>query len=475
MQLANTNHTAQQRIERAYVRCMQIPKLRFFGSMLLHGETTCTDAVPTAATDGVNTYFNPEFVQTLDDKELMFVVIHECMHKVYKHLFIWKKLREKYALLTNMANDYVINPMIRDLDPEEQFLRVPRYKDGPKKGEVMCLIDDNFEGMDTKQVVDILRKENEETEPEGPGPGPSRPPFQPPKGSIVEPGDPIDRRKKGEDREGAGGGEPGDPIDGEGEGEDGEGNSYSPKIMKRAEDQHDDHNYDEGKTTEELETANNELERAIRQAAEMAGTGTDGIARTVMKLLAVQTPWQDILAEFIKQQVKGGGQSTWRKYNRRLIGSDIYMPSMLNERAGSMVVAIDTSGSIPIELLTKFLSELKVIVTDVVPEKLHLMYWGSTVCAEETYDEMSYATLEDYTKPMGGGGTEPACVQKWVNDGVKTGAYQNLDAVIIFTDGYFYGNREGDWEKLGIPVLWAVTEQGNDAFTPTFGSLIKVK
>ena len=464
MQLANTNHTAQQRIERAYVRCMQIPKLRFFGSMLLHGETTCTDAVPTAATDGVNTYFNPEFVQTLDDKELMFVVIHECMHKVYKHLFIWKKLREKYALLTNMANDYVINPMIRDLDPEERFLCVPRYKDGPKKGKPMCLIDDNFEGMDTKQVVDILRKENEDKEPTG---------LIDPSLSAT-PSQPMGGGEEGEGGEGGEGGEeePGDPIDGE----DGEGNSYSPKIMERAEDQHDDHNYDEGKTIEEIETANNELDRAIRQAAEIAGTGSNGIARAVVKLLAVETPWQDILAEFVKQQVKGGGQSTWRKYNRRLIGSDIYMPSMLDERAGSMVVAIDTSGSVSQDIVTKFLSELKAIVTDVTPEKLHLLYWDSTVCAEETYDEMSYATLEDSTKPIGGGGTTPACVQEWVSARVQTGNYQNLNAVIIFTDGYFYGDRQGEWEQLGIPVLWAVLEHGGNAeFIPTFGSLIKVK
>ena len=431
MQLVNTNHTAQQRIERAYVRCMQIPKLRFFGSMLLHGETTCTDAVPTAATDGINTYFNPEFVQTLDDKELLFVAIHECMHKVYKHLFIWKKLRKEDPLLTNMANDYVINPMIRDLDPEERFLCIPRYKDGPKKGEVMCLIDDNFEGMDTKQVIDILRKENEEN-PQGEG----------------DEGD-----------EGDAGGDS-DP-------------EYSEKIMKRAEDQHDDHNYGEDGDTEE---ASIELDRAIRQAVEVAGAGADGVAREIMKLLAVETPWQDILAEFIKQQVKGGGQTTWRKYNRRLIGSDIYMPSMLDERAGSMVVAIDTSGSIPQDILTKFLSELKAIVTDVVPEKLHLMYWGSTVCAEETYDEMTYANLEDSTKPKGGGGTRPACVQERVGDGVKTGAYQNLDAVIVLTDGYFYGDKQGEWEQLGIPVLWAVLEHGGNAsFTPKFGSLIKVK
>lgn len=456
MQLVNTNHTAQQRIERAYVRCMQIPKLRFFGSMLLHGETTCTDDVPTAATDGINTYFNPEFVQTLGDKELMFVVIHECMHKVYKHLFIWKKLREEDPLLTNMANDYVINPMIRDLDPGERFLRVPRYEDGPKKGEVMCLIDDKFEGMDTKQVFDVLRKENEEKEPEGSqGPGPSPPPSQPKK-----------KGKNKEDPKGSGKG------GGEGKEED-SGPEYSEKIKKRAEDQHDDHNYGEDEGTE---AANNELDRAIRQAIEVAGAGADGVAREVMKLLAVETPWQDILAEFIKQQVKGGGQTTWRKYNRRLIGSDIYMPSMLDERAGSMVVAIDTSGSISQDIVTKFLSELKAIVTDVVPEKLHLMYWGSTVCAEETYDDMSYATLEDSTKPIGGGGTRPTCVQEWVGDGVKTGTYQNLDAIIIFTDGYFHGDRQGEWEQLGIPVLWAVLEHGGNAeFTPAFGSLIKVK
>lgn len=430
MQLVNTNHTAQQRIERAYVRCMQIPKLRFFGSMLLHGETTCTDAVPTAATDGINTYFNPEFVQTLDDKELLFVAIHECMHKVYKHLFIWKKLRKEDPLLTNMANDYVINPMIRDLDPEERFLCIPRYKDGPKKGEVMCLIDDKFEGMDSKQVFGVLKKENEEN-PQGGG------------------------------DEGDAGGDS-DPD-----------SEYSEKIMKRAEDQHDDHNYGEDGDTEE---ASIELDRAIRQAVEVAGAGADGVAREIMKLLAVETPWQDILAEFIKQQVKGGGQTTWRKYNRRLIGSDIYMPSMLDERAGSMVVAIDTSGSIPQDILTKFLSELKAIVTDVVPEKLHLMYWGSTVCAEETYDEMTYANLEDSTKPKGGGGTRPACVQERVGDGVKTGAYQNLEAVIVLTDGYFYGDKQGEWEQLGIPVLWAVLEHGGNAsFTPKFGSLIKVK
>mgnify|MGYP003651557035 CR=1 FL=1 len=464
MQVIEHRYTAQQRVERTHVRCMQIPKLRFFGSMLLHGETIFTDDISTAATDGVNTYYNPAFVQTLDDKELMFVVLHECMHKVYKHMVIWKKLREKDALLTNMANDYVINPMIRDLDPQEQFLRVPRYKDGPKKGEPACLLDDQFINMDSKQVVDILEQENKEPridppqwgdEPGGGGPHPPGPGKPPPPGGGSKSGTEGEEEKEGEG--------------------DSELEGYSEKIKKRAEDQHDDHNYDEEKTAEELEKDNNELDRAIRQAAEIAGTGSDGIAKDVVKLLAVETPWQEILAEFIKQQVKGGGQTTWRKYNRRLIGSDIYMPSMLDEKAGQMVVAMDTSGSVFSDI-DKFLSELKTIVMDVVPEKVHLVYWDSYVQGEETYDEMSYSNLEDSTKPKGGGGTEPSCVLKQVEDKILTGEYQDINAVIIFTDGYFYGDREGDWKKLGIPVLWAVIQDGgNSDFEPEFGNLITVK
>jgi predicted metal-dependent peptidase len=475
MGLQNPEYTAQQRVERTHVRCMQIPKLRFFGSMLLHGETIFTDEVPTAATDGINTYYNPVFVQTLDDKELMFVVLHECMHKVYKHLFIWKKLREKYALLTNMANDYVINPMIRDLDPDEKFLRVPRYKEGPKKGMPACLLDDQFINMDTKQVVDILLLENEEkqgTVPKKGKKGVTPPPVPPGKNGPCPPGgypippnddDDNETEEPEEDEEKFHHSNKKGPA------------KYSEKIKKRAEDQHDDHNYDEEKTAEELEKTNNELDRAIRQAAEVAGTGSDGIAKAVVKLLAVETPWQEILAEFIKQQVKGGGQTTWRKYNRRLIGSDIYMPSMLDEKAGQMVVAMDTSGSVFSDI-DKFLSEFKTIAMDVMPEKVHLVYWDYSVQGEETYDEMSYANLEDSTKPIGGGGTDPSCVFRQVEDKILTGEYQDINAVIIFTDGYFYGDIEGDWEKLGIPVLWAVIERGgNSEFIPTFGSLITIK
>ena len=63
---------------------------------------------------------------------------------------------------------------------------------------------------------------------------------------------------------------------------------------------------------------------------------------------------------------------------------------------------------------------------------------------------------------------------KHVEEKITSGEYQDINAVIIFTDGYF--GDEGKWEKLGIPVLWAVVQDdGNSDFEPEFGSLIKVK
>ena len=445
-------YSADKRLQRAHVQLMQIPKLRFFGSLATFGKVELATNVSTAATDGINTFYNSDFIQTLDDKELLFVVIHECMHKAYKHLIIWKHLRAKNPLLANMATDYVINLKIRDIDPQEKYIRLPTHKDGEKKGQPACLIDDNFKKMNTNEVFIILEKENSEKKdkPEKSGEGDSG------EGESGEVG-------SGED----------DSENHEGSGS--QGDEYSDKIKKRAEDAHDEHNYDETqRTEEEVKKIDNELDRAIRQATEVAGKGGAQTSREFSDLLRVETPWEEILAEFIKQQVTGDSESTWRQFNRRLIGSDIYMPSMLNEQAGSMAVAIDTSGSISQDIVTKFLSELKAIVTDVVPEKLHLMYWDSQICREETYTEMDYADLENSTKPRGGGGTNPACVSRFICSCLNTGEYQNLDAVIIFTDGYFY--NEGEWEKLGIPVLWAVLKEGGDpSFQPKFGSLIKVK
>ena len=430
--------TAEQRVQRAHVVMMDTKKLRFFGALSLYGDIIInTDVTATAATNGIDTWFNPEFVQTLDDKELMFVAIHEQMHKTFKHSVVWQHLRDQDELLTCMACDYVINLKIQDIDPNGEFMRMPTIKDGDKKGQLNGLIDEAYRDMNTQQVFDILYQKNQ---------------LQPP------PPPPPPGKKSGNDGD--------HPTNSQGQ-----NGTYSEDILEEAEKMHDDHNYDEeGKSVEELEEIAEELDRAIRQSVEVAGDGAGEFASTIKKLLEVNTPWEELLADFIHSVCKGNDITSYRRYNKRLIGSDILMPHTIGESIGDIVVAIDTSASISQDAVDTFLSEVKVIVEDVTPDKVHLLYWDTRMAAHEQYDESNYDTLLDITKPRGGGGTDPVCVVEYVENNIIQDS--NVECVLFLTDAYVGGLLEDVWGQLEYPIMWAVCPGGYQSFNPRVGQVI---
>jgi predicted metal-dependent peptidase len=49
---------------------------------------------------------------------------------------------------------------------------------------------------------------------------------------------------------------------------------------------------------------------------------------------------------FIMSSTRGNDEYTWRKFNKRQVANDLYLPSIYNETLGEVVIAIDTSGSI---------------------------------------------------------------------------------------------------------------------------------
>jgi predicted metal-dependent peptidase len=344
----------------------------FFGALSMYGKNTIsTDITATAATNGIDTAYNPDFVQELDNKELLFIVLHEQMHKAYKHLSTWKHLVKEDALLANMAMDYVINLKLVDLDPQGRLFTMPTFKEGEKKGQPQGLIDEAYRDMDTQQVFNDLKQKNKQ-------------PTQPP---TNEGGKPC-------------------PDD------------YSEEIKERMKHHLDDHNWDEKASDEEIEKTEVELDRAIRQCIEAVGDGAGDFVTQLKADIEVVTPWEELLADFIQSVCKGSDISSFRRYNKRLIGSDILMPHTLGEQIGEVVVAIDTSASVGQETIDQFLSEVKVIVEDVLPEKVHLMYWDTAVASHEIYDENDYDVLTETIKPMGGGGTDPLCVAEYVEDNI---------------------------------------------------------
>lgn len=83
----------------------------FIGSIAMNMPFRITEEIPTAATDGKQVMFNPDFCEPLTDEELKFLVAHECFHPMLEHNFR-RNNRDGYKW--NMAGDYVINKLLTD-------------------------------------------------------------------------------------------------------------------------------------------------------------------------------------------------------------------------------------------------------------------------------------------------------------------------------------------------------------------------
>lgn len=153
-QQLNTPPTAEQRVVKAVVAILNEDRFKPLSGVLMLGSRGMADDKPhvtTAATDGKDEYYCREFVDTLSDPELRFLILHETFHKLYRHLVTWAHLYKIDARLANMACDFVINLLIVDM-----------CRDGfavmPKGG----LLDKAFRDMDVAQVFWMLHEKQEE-------------------------------------------------------------------------------------------------------------------------------------------------------------------------------------------------------------------------------------------------------------------------------------------------------------------------
>ena len=428
--------TVEQRIERCHVQLMKDKNYCLFSGIFMIGKVTVTDdPFMTAGTNGRDVVYGRQFMERLNDKQINFVVIHEAMHKAYRHMTTWQALSDENHALANAAMDYVINLQIADADTESNMVEFPTDEDGNKIG----LIDEKYRGMDTKQVYELLKKEFKEIDGDKPrrGEGGS--------GGSGQPDNPSDRRR---DKPSSGGG-------------------GGKEEMERR--QHDKHDWENAKKLDEEDKK--ELERdidhALREGAILAGKLKGNVPRGIDELLHPKVDWRAALREFLKSAMLGRDQTSWRRPNRRFIGMDIVMPMLISEKAHTFVNGIDTSGSIGGEPLTQFASEVKSICDELMPEAMEVLYWDTAVAQHETYRGAEIANFWTETKPKGGGGTDPDCIPKYIKE-------KDLkpQAIIMLTDGYFYKHDTQAWGG-SAPVLWCVI--GNKNFQPKVGSVVYVE
>ena len=386
----------ERKLRKVKVGLMRRPEFALWSGVMMVGTTTLSDDIPTAYTNGRDEVYGRQLVKDLNEKELGFVILHETLHKAFRHLTTWRKLFNEDAKLANAACDYVINLMLVEMDPNEQHIAFPM-----KEGERFGLYDGKYKGMNARQVFNALKQEQQS------GDG------------------------------GQGGG------DGDGGGNGGGQQGFDEHDWGAAQDLSPE-------DTKELER---EIDRAIRQGQithqKMVGKGNGNIDRAVGELLAPKIDWREVLREFVSTVCAAKDASSWRRVNRRFIGSDVYLPTMIGERVGRIVVGVDTSGSISGSEITRFLSEVQCITDTVRPETLDLIYWDSRVAGHEVYGETGadMNSLAAYTRPKGGGGTDPTSMMRYLEQ-------EKIEpqCIIMLTDGEIY-NWGNEWNA---PILWTI-------------------
>ena len=159
--------------------------------------------------------------------------------------------------------------------------------------------------------------------------------------------------------------------------------------------------------------------------------------------------WREALRDFVSASCKGKDEYTWRKFNRRMLANDMYLPTVENETIGEVIVAIDTSGSIGQEQINEFASELVSICEAVEPEMVRILWWDTKVHGQQIFKD-NYANIGSMLKPQGGGGTRVSSVSEYINK-----EKLKAECVIVFTDGYLESDVK--WE-ISSPTLWMITE-----------------
>ena len=385
--------TAEQRIQKAHIAMMNDPKYCLYSGIFMMGKTEVLDTgCPTAYTNGRDVKYGRKFVDKLSDPELKGLILHENLHKAFRHMTVWEDLHKQDHRKANMACDYVINLMIYDLDPNGINVKLPEGG----------LLDEQYRGMDAGTVFRLLKDKKE-------------------KGRGKTPSDDTDESSSGDGEESL-----------------------------------DEHGWDDAKemSTEEREKLARDIDQALRQGALLAGKMKGNMPREIADLLEAKVDWREALREFVSSYCADKDVSTWRKPNRRWVDRDIYMPTLIGETIGRLVVAIDMSGSIGTEEIGKFLGELMSICQSVTPEGIDLLYWDTEVCQHEKYEAGQYDALLTTTKPAGGGGTVAACIPKYIRDrGIKA------ECCVVLTDGHVY-----EWgDSWPCPVLWGITTKGINA------------
>lgn len=399
----------------------------------------------TMATDGKSLFWSPVWVASVSVFITSFVVLHELLHVVLKHPL---RRGDKDPEVWNIACDYVVNAYIvfmglrkkanGDSYTVEEFKSYARHiiacptdwlVDEVYHMPADGLFDARFYGMSADAVYKILIKEGTKPEPEG--------------GDGDGDGD--------GDGSGVGDDTPEDGVGG--------GSTYAPTptAEDNVKENHplpdwgnvEDATGDDGEalTAEELAEVEKTLDNQIATAVEVAkgrGQMPAGIAEAVDANNTASQDWQDVLSDFLSDQVPS--DLTFDRTNRYYSTDQFIMPAVSKEGIGNIAIFADASGSVTQKEFSQFMSDISDITDELLPESVTLIQFD-TKCAEPEIIERG--DTPELIRRRAGGTCFKAPFEFCQNNDMMA----DFDAIIVFTDG----GADDYVDEPDVPVIWAST------------------
>jgi predicted metal-dependent peptidase len=425
-----------------------------------------TDKVGTAATDGVFIYISPAFFMGLpNDFQRAFLIGHETLHIVLKHMFRGRLFRERGYFnhqlgwchrTYNAAADYIINAMLIKMGLEM-----------PECG----LISDEFTADDVAEEVYVkLYQQPEDDEPEEgeqgddsdeDGEGEDGEGESDDEGDSGEGAESDDSDDSDEDDSGSGqgddeGDEPDQDGEGEGEGE-GAGDESTGEPVPTDHDGHDEHlepkyggTSQEQKEQEREDSA--EIQREIDEAVEQAeregqdvGNLRGATSQGDHKVDPLDDNWEDLLESHLIAKAREGNDD-WSRINRRkfsLLG--IVAPS----KKGSLkrlALIKDISWSVLDRSRALFDAKIAELLDQITPAEGTLVLHTTTEVeqAEDVYSGDEYLS----SQKVCGGGTYMSAGLDWMEE---NGEYADL--TICFTDSDVSRDDLAQLAEAGVLIV----------------------
>ncbi len=460
--------TAKERLSKARIHL--ITHFPFWGRLSVLLAFQEEPQVGTAGTDGEKLFYNPAFIDTLTDPQVIGVFMHEIMHCALGHL--WRR-DNRMVHWFNIACDYAINPLILQ---EKYRLAGPGTSSFDLPNGV--LYSEKFANMSAEEIYKKLPKKCLICQVLGQGESQNKVKNQDKDGqgsSESSSGNKKEKEGQGEKKEKEdqgkdGQGQPkpkgpqGKPQLGEGESGENEEQDFleqkdgqTRSVRKKQGHTHScqSHQFWGKAKKKGGQAVQNRWASAVEEAVKQKGSVPASFERQIAWTKS-NIDWRQILASFLSSS---SSDFDFMKRDRRTLQSPFYLPDLSNEEnLENVVVAVDTSGSIGSVELNQFVSEVKQILGSFSQVRGWLID-----CDAAVHGVWPLETVDKVTFHGGGGTSHVPVFQEIVKRDMKP------KVLICFTDLY----SDFPSEEPNYPVLW-MTLGKNHADKPSFGRLVEI-